>query len=249
MMGSGQPLLIVHGLFGMSDNWQSLAKQFSEYFEVHLIDQRNHGRSPHSSVFTYPAMAADLVEYIAHHQLQKVLLIGHSLGEKTAMQLAVNYPDLLDKLVVVDIFPKYYPVHHHLLVEGLQSLDFSVLKSRGEAGKQVATYIPEAGVRQFFLKSLYWKENEELAFRFNLAAIAEQVSIVGEPLAEEKSFSKPTLFIDASNSNYIHGEDEDLIFDHFPVAKIETIAHAGHWVHAEQPQLFAEAALRFLTSS
>lgn len=249
IMGSGQPLLIVHGLFGMSDNWQSLAKQFSEYFEVHLIDQRNHGRSPHSDVFNYPAMAADLVEYIGHHQLKKVLLMGHSLGGKTAMQLAVNYPDLLDKLVVVDISPKYYPVHHHVIVEGLQSLDFSVLKSRGEAEKQLAKHIPEAGVRQFLLKSLYWKEKGQLAFRFNLVAIAKQISIVGEPLAEGSSFSKPTLFIDGANSNYIHEEDEDLIFDHFSVAEIETIAHAGHWVHAEQPQLFAEAALRFLTSS
>ena len=245
IMGSGQPLLIVHGLFGMSDNWQRLAKQFSEYFEVHLIDQRNHGRSPHSDAFNYSVMAADLVEYISRHQLQKVLLMGHSLGGKTAMQLAVNHPDLLDKLIVVDISPKYYPVHHDVIVEGLQSLDFSVLKSRGEAEKQLATYIPEAGVSQFLLKSLYWKEKGQLAFRFNLAAIAKHIAIVGEPLAEGNSFSKPTLFIDGANSNYIQEEDEDLIFDRFPAAEIKTIAHAGHWVHAEQPQLFFEAVLRF----
>lgn len=246
VIGEGQPLIIIHGLFGMSDNWQALGKQFSEYFEVHLIDQRNHGRSPHSTVFDYAAMAADLVEYIEDNNLEKVLLMGHSLGGKTAMQLAVDYPAYIQKLIVVDIAPKYYPVHHDRIIAALQSLDLSQIKSRGEADKKLQAYIPEAGVRQFLLKSLYWIEKGQLSFRFNLADIAQNIEIVGAQLEEESAFDKPTLFVDGANSNYIQENDEDLIFSHFPQAEIATIPNAGHWVHAEQPKDFYETVMRFL---
>lgn len=246
VIGEGQPLIIVHGLFGMSDNWQGLAKQFADFFEVHLIDQRNHGRSPHSSEFNYTAMAADLAEYIADNELEEVLLMGHSLGGKTAMQLVVDNPDYIQKLIVVDIAPKYYPVHHDQIIAGLKSLDFTQLKSRGAAEQQLQSYIPEAGVRQFLLKSLYWIEKGRLALRFDLASIAQNIEEVGAQLAEGCVFDKPTLFVDGATSNYIKEEDEDSIFDHFPQAEIETIANAGHWVHAEQPTAFYETVMRFL---
>ena len=245
IMGEGQPLLIVHGLFGMSDNWQSLGKKFADFYEVHLIDQRNHGRSPHSTVFNYDVLADDLVKYIKEHKLNNVLLMGHSLGGKTAMELAVKHPDLVQKLIVVDISPKAYPVHHDKIIEGLQNLDFSVLKSRGEADRKLTEYIDDAGVRQFLLKSLYWVEKGQLAFRFNLEAIAEHITEVGKVLADKMEYKGPCLFVDGASSGYIVDEDEDLILEHFPEAEIVTIVDAGHWVHAEQPNSFFDEVLRF----
>ena len=248
IMGEGQPLLIVHGLFGMSDNWQSLGKKFADFFEVHLIDQRNHGRSPHSTVFNYEALADDLVKYIKNHKLKNILLMGHSLGGKTAMEFAVQYPDLVQKLIVVDISPKAYPVHHDTIIECLHSLDFNKLNSRGEADRKLAEYIFDDGVRQFLLKSLYWNEKGRLAFRFNLESIAEHIEEVGKALSDKLEYKGPCLFVDGATSNYILDEDEDLILEHFPEAKIVTIKDAGHWVHAEQPKHFFDEVLRFCIS-
>ena len=248
IMGEGQPILIVHGLFGMSDNWQSLGKKFADFYEVHLIDQRNHGRSPHSAIFNYEVLANDLLNYIKNHKLKNVILMGHSLGGKTAMQLAVKHPDLVQKLIIVDISPKAYPVHHDKIIEALQSLDFDDLKSRGEADIKLAEYIDDASVRQFLLKSLYWVEKEQLAFRFNLKAIADHITEVGKVLADKMVYKGPSLFIDGASSAYIVDEDEDLILEHFPEAEIVTIADAGHWVHAEQPKRFFDEVLRFCIS-
>ena len=248
IMGEGQPILIVHGLFGMSDNWQSLGKKFADFYEVHLVDQRNHGRSPHSAVFNYEVLANDLLNYIKNHKLKNVILMGHSLGGKTAMQLAVKHPDLVQKLIIVDISPKAYPVHHDKIIEALQSLDFDDLKSRGEADIKLAEYIDDASVRQFLLKSLYWVEKEQLAFRFNLKAIADHITEVGKVMADKMVYKGPSLFIDGASSAYIVDEDEDLILEHFPEAEIVTIADAGHWVHAEQPKRFFDEVLRFCIS-
>ena len=248
IMGEGQPILIVHGLFGMSDNWQSLGKKFADFYEVHLVDQRNHGRSPHSAVFNYEVLANDLLNYIKNHKLKNVILMGHSLGGKTAMQLAVKHPDLVQKLIIVDISPKAYPVHHDKIIEALQSLDFDDLKSRGEADIKLAEYIDDASVRQFLLKSLYWVEKEQLAFRFNLKAIADHITEVGKVLTDKMVYKGPSLFIDGASSAYIVDEDEDLILEHFPEAEIVTIADAGHWVHAEQPKRFFDEVLRFCIS-
>ncbi len=245
IMGKGQPLLIVHGLFGMSDNWQGLGKQFADFYEVHLIDQRNHGRSPHSAVFNYKVLVDDLVKYIKDHKLKNVLLMGHSLGGKTVMELAVQHPDLVQKLIVVDISPKAYPVHHNKIIEGLQSLEFIELKSRGEADRKLTEHIVDAGVRQFLLKSLYWVEKGQLAFRFNLESIAKQIKEVGKALADKLEYDGPCLFVDGATSGYIVDEDEDLILEHFPEAEIVTISDAGHWVHAEQPKRFFDEVLRF----
>ena len=248
IMGEGQPILIVHGLFGMSDNWQSLGKKFADFYEVHLIDQRNHGRSPHSAIFNYEVLANDLLNYIKDHKLKNVILMGHSMGGKTAMELAVKHADLVQKLIIVDISPKAYPVHHDKIIEGLQSLDFDDLKSRGEADIKLAEYIDDASVRQFLLKSLYWVEKEQLDFRFNLKAIADNITEVGKVLADKMLYKGPSLFIDGASSAYIVDEDEDLILEHFPEAEIVTIKDAGHWVHAEQPKRFFDEVLRFCIS-
>ena len=243
--GQGQPLLIIHGLFGMSDNWQSIGRQFSDFFEVHLIDLRNHGRSPHSSNFNYDVMVEDLVQYIQEKELKQVILLGHSLGGKTAMELAIKYPELVEKLIVVDIAPRVYPVHHDRIIEGLSKLNFKEIESRAEADQLLALDVKEQDVRQFLLKSLYWKEKKRLAFRFNLYAIASQIKEVGRPLAQGTAYTKACLFVDGADSSYINEEDEDLILIHFPNAEIITINNSGHWVHAQQPKQFFEAILRF----
>lgn len=229
----------------MSDNWQSLAKRYADFFEVHLIDQRNHGRSPHADEFSYHHMSKDLCEYVKDNELDNIILIGHSLGGKTAMQFAISFPEFLSKLIVVDISPRYYPIHHHKIIKGLKALDFSTLRSRSQADKVLSDYIDESDVRQFLLKSMYWKEKGVLDFRFNLHAISDNIANVGEALEANALCFIPTLFIKGGNSTYINDEDEDLIFAHFSDAQIETINNSGHWLHAESPTDFFDVSIRF----
>ena len=194
VIGEGKPLIIIHGLFGMSDNWQSLAKRYSDYFEVHLIDQRNHGRSPHADEFSYFHLSNDLHQYIIDNQLNDVIIIGHSLGGKTAMQFAVSFPELIYKLIIVDISPRFYPIHHDKIIEGLKILDFSILKS---VLRLMPFYLNTLKRAMFvnLLKSMYWKEKGQLDFRFNLKSISQNIANVGEALDNEANCSIPTLFI------------------------------------------------------
>ena len=245
VIGSGQPLIIIHGLFGMSDNWQSLAKQFSAFFEVHLIDQRNHGRSFHNNDFSYQSLSQDLFNYIASKKLEELIILGHSLGGKTAMEFAVAHPSLVKKLVVVDISPKFYPIHHHTIIKGLRFLVQHELTSRKVADQLLSEFIEQSDVRQFLLKSLYWNKDKKLEFRFNLEGIADNIENVGQALGEKSFYDGPTLFLQGGDSDYIKNEDEALIFHHFPDAQIETIDDAGHWLHAQQPQAFFEIVSRF----
>lgn len=163
--GQGQPLIILHGLFGQSDNWNSLAKQFSEQgYEVYIVDQRNHGLSPHSDEWNYKVMSDDLLELIQDHQLNNVILIGHSMGGKTVMQFALEHEHLLDKLIVADIAPKYYPLHHQVVLQALEAVDFKTVKTRREAEEIMGRYISDFGTKQFLLKNIYWKDDGELAW-------------------------------------------------------------------------------------
>jgi pimeloyl-ACP methyl ester carboxylesterase len=245
--GEGRPLIILHGLFGMSDNWMTHAKNYAELgFEVHVLDQRNHGQSPHSDNFSYQLMANDLLEYMNDNGMESANIIGHSMGGKVAMLFACQHPERVERLIVVDIAPKGYPLHHQSILEGLHSLDFSVLTSRGAADKELAKTIDNFSVRQFLLKSLYWKEKGQLALRFNLAAIEANIEMVGEALFDDAEFMGETLFINGGQSNYITPEDEELIHHHFPLAHLFTISEAGHWVHAEAAEEFSEVSSRFL---
>jgi pimeloyl-ACP methyl ester carboxylesterase len=236
--GEGIPLLILHGYFGMSDNWKSLGNQFSEDFQVHLIDQRNHGRSFHSEDFSYEVMVEDLYNYIQHYQLENVYIIGHSMGGKTAMLFAVTYPDLVDKLIIVDISPKEYQPHHNAILAGLNSVDFSIQNSRKLVDQQLSSYIPEVGVRQFLMKNLYWREKGELDFRINLQSLTEKNSEVGKPLLKGGVYNKPTLFLKGEKSDYILLSEQLIIDTHFPDNQVLEIAKAGHWLHAENPKQF-----------
>ncbi|WP_456439555.1 alpha/beta fold hydrolase [Psychroserpens sp.] len=248
IIGEGQPFVILHGFLGMSDNWKTLGAKFSKAgFQLHLVDQRNHGRSFHDNEFDYEVLAEDLKQYCEEHQLADVILLGHSMGGKTAMLFATLYPELVSKLLVADISPRFYPIHHDAILNGLSALDFSELKSRGEADKVLSHYVSEYGTRLFLLKNLYWIEKGQLALRINLEALKENVSEVGEALPIHSKFEKPTLFLRGDKSEYVMPNDEVLIKQHFPLAEIEIISNAGHWLHAENPVDFYEAVINFIT--
>jgi len=244
--GIGNPLLILHGYYGMGDNWKSIGNQISKDFEVHLIDQRNHGRSFHSEAFSYELMVEDLYNYIQHYQLKKVFLMGHSMGGKTAMLFAVTYPELIEKLIIVDISPRAYAPHHQEILAALNSVDFNIHNSRNLVDEQLEKLIPEFGVRQFLMKNIFWKEKEVLAFRFNLDSLTKNNQLIGKALPIDTKFEKKTLFLKGEKSGYIT-EDEALIINvHFPESKIVTIKNAGHWLHAENPTQFYKEVFEFL---
>lgn len=243
-MGEGQPMIILHGLFGASDNWLSIGKVLAEQYKVYLVDQRNHGQSPHDDEFSYPAMAGDLKEFIEQHDIDNPIIIGHSMGGKTAMQFALENQDAFDKLIVVDIGPKAYPVHHRTILDGLLSINLIELSSRGEADKQLAQFIPEIGIRQFLLKNL-GRNSDGFKWKVNLPVINEKIEIIGRSTGGKLMTDKPVLFIRGANSNYILDEDIELINETFPTARLETVQNAGHWVHAEKPQEVIDLVLAF----
>lgn len=247
ILGEGNPFLILHGFLGMSDNWKTLGGQFAELgYQVHLIDQRNHGRSPHSSDFSYDLMAEDLKEYCEQHNLKDIVLLGHSMGGKTAMFTAVKFSGLIDKLIVVDIAPKYYSPHHQKILSGMQAVDKAKLDSRGEADKVLAEYVKEKSVRQFLLKNLYWKEKGLLGLRLNIEVLSQAGEVIGEELPVDKRFSGSTLFVRGENSSYIETSDHARIAQQFPQSRIEAIQGAGHWVHAEKRVDFYKVVENYL---
>lgn len=247
IIGRGKPMLILHGFLGMGDNWKTLGKQFSTLgFQVHLIDQRNHGRSFHSKNFNYDVMANDLEVYCEFHELKAIILLGHSMGGKTAMMFAAQQPNLVSKLIVADIAPKFYPIHHDDILNGLSELNFDTLKTRKEADQILSAYVPDFGTRQFLLKNLYWVTPDRLGMRINLEVLKTHVAEVGEALPEQLSFEKATLFLRGDKSEYISTEDESSIRTQFPLSKIETISNAGHWLHAENPREFYSVVERFI---
>jgi pimeloyl-ACP methyl ester carboxylesterase len=247
ILGKGKPFVILHGFLGMGDNWKTLGSQFSEAgFEVHLVDQRNHGRSFHDALFNYEVLVEDLKNYCEAHQLEDIVLLGHSMGGKTAMLFATIYPELVSELIVADISPRFYPIHHDAILEGLSSFDFETLKTRGEADKILSNYVTDFGTRLFLLKNLYWIEKGKLALRINLEVLKENVSEVGEALPIHAKFDKKTLFLRGDKSEYIATEDEAIIKRHFTDVEIKTITNAGHWLHAENPTGFFNEVISFV---
>lgn len=247
VFGEGTPFLILHGFLGMSDNWKTLGRKIAEQgYEVHLLDQRNHGRSPHSDEFSYEIMVEDLKEYCEDRNLTDILLLGHSMGGKTAMLFAVTYPKLLSRLIVADIGPKYYPLHHQDILDGLSSLDFELLKSRKEVDEALNDYVPDPGVKMFLMKNLFWKEKDQLGLRINLKSLIRNAYQIGVELPVDKQFSGGTLFMKGEKSNYIVGGDEVRIKEQFSNALIVEISAAGHWLHAENPVEFLKKLLEFV---
>ncbi|WP_281542410.1 alpha/beta fold hydrolase [Maribacter aestuarii] len=249
IIGQGKPLCILHGFLGMSDNWKTLGSSYSENgFEVHLIDQRNHGRSFHSRDFNYDILAEDLSAYLKFHEIKSTFLIGHSMGGKTAMQFACLYPDKVTKLIVADIAPKYYPPHHDYIIDALNKMDVENIISRNEADEQLGKYIPDFGTRQFLLKNLYRADGKQLKFRFNLPVLSGKMEEVGENISSTDRYDGPTLFLKGDRSEYVVDNDFLEIKKHFPKASLKTISNAGHWLHAENPDEFLEKSLKFLNS-
>jgi len=246
IIGKGEPLLILHGFFGMGDNWKSLANKFSAYYEVHLIDQRNHGRSFHTDDFSYELMVEDLDNYINQHQLESVNLLGHSMGGKTVMLFATSFPKKVNKLIIADISPRYYPTHHQFILEALNAVDFSKISKRSDVESILSKYINEISIQQFLLKNVYWQEKKQLAYRFNLESLTQNVEEVGVALPSFTVFEGDTLFLKGANSGYISNDDQALIDAHFSKAVIKTIANAGHWLHAENPIDFFKEVIVFL---
>ena len=248
ILGVGQPFLILHGFLGMSDNWKTLGHKFGELnYQVHLIDQRNHGRSFHSEVFNYEVLVEDLKQYCDHHELKDIILLGHSMGGKTAMLFAAIYPELVSKLIIADIAPRFYPAHHDQILDGLSYLDFNNLENRTEADKVLSNYVSDFGTRQFLLKNLYWVEKGRLGLRINLEVLKNQVEEVGEALPVSNRFLGETLFLKGDKSEYIASSDEALIKMQFPNSSIETIENAGHWLHAENPTDFYNSVIQFIS--
>jgi esterase len=242
--GSGPPLVILHGLFGSLDNWFSIAKELVEHYTLYLVDQRNHGDSPHSDEWNYAVMAEDLKELFDAEGLDRAFLMGHSMGGKTVMNFAVKYPERVEKLIVADIAPRYYPIHHQTILEGLNSLNLKEIKSRKEADDQLSKYVSELGIRQFLLKSLT-RDSDGFAWKINLPVIIKNIENVGEALAKDSTFDGPTLFLAGANSNYIQQKDLPDLEAHFPNYQLEFVADAGHWLHAEQPHAVVEEMRKF----
>ena len=244
-IGEGKPLVILHGLFGTSDNWQTHAKKLGEYYRVILVDQRNHGHSPWSEDFTYEHLADDLERLILHLAIDQFTLIGHSMGGKTAMYYSQKYPNRLEKMVVVDIGIKRYPMHHNEIIKGIKSIDLSTIESRSAAEQAMLPFVDSYGVRQFLLKNLYWLEKGKLAWRMNVDVLEREMEEILAPIPNIEVWT-PTLFLRGAMSNYILDEDWDAIEEIFPDATLETIENAGHWVHSEQPDEFIEKVLGFI---
>ena len=245
--GQGDPLIILHGLFGSSDNWYSLAKVFAERFQVFLVDQRNHGQSPHSSEFDYKLLTEDILEFIREHGIKKPVIMGHSMGGKAAMNFAVRYPEQLSNLIVVDIVPKAYPVHHDAILDGLKAIPLDSLASRNDADKILSDYVPEPDVRQFLLKNLTRKSGGGFEWKINLEAIDRNIEAMGEGMKYSGKYDGPSLFIKGKKSKYYTEGDEMLITDIFPKAKFATL-DTGHWVQAEKPDEFASLVINYLTN-
>jgi esterase len=243
--GEGKPLIILHGLFGSSDNWFSLAKLFAEQFAVYSLDQRNHGQSPHSEDFNYRLLTEDLEQFINEHSIEKPIVIGHSMGGKTAMNLAIKSPNSIDKLIVVDIAPKSYPVHHDRILAGLMAIPVSEISTRIEADNILSEYVAEVDVRQFLLKNLSRNGTGKFEWKINLSAIENHIEEIGAGICYEGSYGQPTLFIKGARSSYIKSADENQILEYFPHANFQTL-DTGHWVQAEKPTEFRHAVLTFL---
>lgn len=247
--GKGEPLIILHGFLGMGDNWKTLANAYSkEGYEVHLVDQRNHGRSPHDEAFSYDLLAEDLNDYFKEKDLESASIIGHSMGGKTAMRFATLYPEQLNKLIIVDIAPKYYAPHYQQILEGLSKISEAKLTSRTDADELLSEYISEKPVRQFLLKNLYWKTQDELNLRLHLEALKQNIEEVGKGLPQNAKYSGETLFIKGGRSDYITENDTSDISSHFQNFEIKVIKNAGHWVHAEKRDEFFEVSLAHLKS-
>jgi pimeloyl-ACP methyl ester carboxylesterase len=246
--GSGPPMVILHGLFGTSDNWVSLARKLGEQYAVYVPDLRNHGQSPHSPVFDFAVLEDDLLELTEEYSLKDIVLMGHSLGGKTAMYFALHHPQSIKKLIVVDISLHKAPenTEHQMLIDAMLGVDFSGVSARSDVERQLETRVHSKKLRQFLLKNVYWRDKRTLDWRLNLQAINENLLNIFEGVDVSGQYTGPALFIRGGRSDYIREEDIKELKIKFPGALVKTIPEAGHWVHSDSPGEFLEALRAFL---
>ncbi len=247
-----QPIVILHGLFGISDNWVSYARRIAmEGFEVFVLDQRNHGQSPQSDNFNYLGLTDDLFDFIDEYEIDNPIIIGHSMGGKVAMRFALENPHLVKKLVVVDITLKAYgPRKNHLkIINAMKSVDFTTVTNRSDVENQLAVHIPEKRIKQFILKNLHRTNNNNFEWRIYINGLEDNLEQMFDAIDTITKFEKPTLFIRGGASDYILHEDYPQIRYNFPNAEIITIEGASHWVHVEAMERFYQLTMGFATGT
>lgn len=246
--GNGKPVVVLHGLFGMHDNWRTFSRMTENQLQTVLADLRNHGRSPHNPEMNFTVMADDVAELISHLNLGSVTVLGHSMGGKVAMRLTDNYPELVEKLIVADIAPRVYPPHHQNVIRAIQAVEHSDMVSRERVEQKLSTLLEDDMTTiQFLMKNLSRNEDGDLEWKSNMDVIISAYSQIMESTFPVNRYDGDVLFLKGERSSYITTQDEQVILQAYPKAKIETIPHAGHWLHADQPVAFAETVLRFMT--
>ena len=244
--GQGRAVILLHGLFGSSDNWHHIALKLAEEFHVFSVDQRNHGQSPHNGEMNFPVMAGDVNEFMMARGLETAVVIGHSMGGKTAMQFALQFPARVEKLIVSDMAPRAYAPAHEKIFAALLALDLKSFSTRQQIEDALAPEIPNLVLRRFLLKNLGRNSTGEFFWKINLRGLLENYPQLRQPISAPAPFVKPTLFIRGGKSNYINPEDEPLMRKLFPRSDVKTVAAAGHWVHADAPEIFLGLVLDFL---
>ena len=246
--GQGPHVILIHGLFGSLENLNVIAKPLSEFYTVTNVDLRNHGKSPHSDTMTYAAMAQDIIELLTHLNIDKAHIIGHSMGGKVAMELALTHPEHVNKLIVLDIAPVSYPARHTKIIQALKAVAKESITDRKHADAIMQPFIDELGVRQFLLKSLAKNDEGNFAWRFNLLSLDKNYSIITDNVNENNSCLCDTLFIKGNDSDYILAEHRAAINARFSNASAKIIHGAGHWLHAQKPLAVNKAINDFLTA-
>lgn len=245
----GRVVVILHGLFGMLDNWNSFAKQLATQFQVYIVDQRNHGKSCHLDKMSYELMSQDLFFFMETHGLERINLVGHSMGGKVAMNFAIKYPDLVERLIVVDIAPKVYQPVHQIIFKALNAIDFAQAPSRSDVARQLAQYIQQPAIIQFLMKNLGRDDQKKLIWKMNLKVIYDHYSMMNYWEVRSGQYDGEVLFVKGEKSNYISDGDGDLVGRYFPNAQILEIKGVGHWVHAEDPNRLLQICRQFISSN
>jgi esterase len=263
-LGQGPALIILHGLYGSSDNWVTIARKLSSHYTIYLVDQRNHGRSPHSSEHTFEGMAADVDELMTSENIEKAYILGHSMGGKTAMLFAALHPDKLLGLIIVDIYPGGYAellqhspqvIAHLNIVTTMLSIDMNDFSKRADIETELAKTIKDLSVRQFIMKNLHRNPDNTFSWKLNISVISKALPLIMGPIPLNKILDFktltlfPVLFMKGEHSSYIGPNQIAEIKKYFPKAQIQTIAGAGHWVHADNPDQFMLVLEEFLNNN